>query len=72
MESKLEFWKGKQLEIEDKFKDVHSAPEEIATCIKSKTRKAEKKKKKKEGPNQPGERMPRLCQLQFKLLCSKS
>lgn len=45
LESKLEFWRGKQLEIEGKFKDVHSAPEEIATSGKSKTRKTEKKKK---------------------------
>lgn len=56
MESKLEFWRGKQLEIEDKYKDVHSAPEEIATCVTSKTRKAEKKKKnKKEQTNQEKE-----------------
>lgn len=45
VQSKLEFCRGKQLEIEGKFKDVHSAPEEIATSGKSKTRKTEKKKK---------------------------
>ena len=43
MESKLELWRGKQLE------DVHSAPEEIATSGKSKPRKTEKKKNKKKG-----------------------
>ena len=49
LESKLESWRGKQLEIEGKFKDVHSAPEETATSSESKTRKTEKKNKKKKG-----------------------
>jgi len=43
LESKLEFWRGKQLEIEGKFKDVYSTNKEIATSGKSKTRKTKKK-----------------------------
>lgn len=44
LECKLEFWRGKQLEIEGKFKDVYSTNlKEIATSGKSKTRKTKKK-----------------------------